>query len=111
MTLLTCEAVVAQASDYLAGLPVSPDPQGSTDERAFDLGRIPDGQSALTREVPSDAPLGELCAVVVYCEVFSVVFGYGTLAGRQAPVVPASAGPAPPPDPCRAAPSGAVCGS
>ncbi len=61
---------------------VSPNPTGTVDETAIDLGHVPDLQANLSFQLPTNANANELASIIVYCKVYSVLFGYGTLAPR-----------------------------
>jgi hypothetical protein len=61
---------------------VSPNPTGTVDETAIDLGPVPHHQATLSYQLPTNANTNELASIIVYCKVYSVLFGYGTLAPR-----------------------------
>ena len=58
---------------------ISPYPDGRIDDTATDFGSILDNTPELQRPLPSDATAITARSVVVYCGVYSVYFGHGTL--------------------------------
>lgn len=58
---------------------VSPDPDGVVDQRAIDLGPVPQRQPTLSWPLPADVDPATLGSIIVYCKVYSVLFGHGTL--------------------------------
>ncbi|MGI9605959.1 MAG: DM13 domain-containing protein [Acidimicrobiales bacterium] len=64
---------------------ISPDPSGTVDDSAIDLGPVPEGPATITRPIPSHVDPASLGSIIVYCKIYSVLFGYGTLAPRATP--------------------------
>jgi hypothetical protein len=62
---------------------VSPNPTGTVDETAIDLGPVPNQQATLSYPLPPNANPNALESIIVYCTVYSVLFGAGTLAAHQ----------------------------
>ena len=62
---------------------VSPNPSGTVDETAIDLGPVPEQQANLSYQLPTNANPNELESIIVYCKVYSVLFGHGTLNPRE----------------------------
>lgn len=62
---------------------VSPNPNGTVEETAIDLGPVPEHQTNLSYEFPTNANLNELASIIVYCKVYSVLFGHGTINPRR----------------------------
>ena len=60
---------------------ISPYPDGRIDDTATDLGSVPDDTQKLQRPLPAATGF-EMRSVVVYCRVYSVHFGHGTLEWR-----------------------------
>lgn len=58
---------------------VSPDRSGNVDRAATDLGPVPFGEAALSVPLPAEVDPASLASIIVYCKVYSVLFGYGTL--------------------------------
>ena len=50
---------------------------GVVDETATDLGVIPDGVTEISVELPDHVDPKEIGSVIVYCRVYSVLFGFG----------------------------------
>ena len=61
---------------------VSPNPNGTVDETAIDLGPVPEQQTTLSYSLPTNADPNALASIIVYCKVYSVLFGHGTLNPR-----------------------------
>jgi hypothetical protein len=59
---------------------ISSSADGEVDESTEDLGPVPDNTAVLSRQIPTDFDLADARSIVVYCRVYSVLFGYGTLA-------------------------------
>ena len=57
----------------------SPHPDGRIDDTATDLGSVPLDTPELRLPLPSDANVTAIRSVVVFCRVYSVYFGHGTL--------------------------------
>ena len=58
---------------------LSPRADGRVDQTAVDLGRLPDHQKRLSRQVPPEVDLDQIRSVIVFCTAFSVYFGTGDL--------------------------------
>lgn len=58
---------------------VSPRADGVVDDTAIDLGKIPDGEPELTRNLPADINPATIRSVIVQCTVFNVLFGFGVV--------------------------------
>jgi hypothetical protein len=59
---------------------VSANPNVSVDETAIDLG--PEQRATLSYQLPTNADPNALASIIVYCKVYSVLFGHGTLNAR-----------------------------
>ena len=57
---------------------------GTIDDDAIDLGRVPDRTSSLTVAIPAGTDISRLSTVAVHCKVYSVDFGHGTLSPKGA---------------------------
>ena len=58
---------------------VSPDRTGKVDRSATDLGAVPSGTPTLSVPLPTEVDPASLGSIIVYCKVYSVLFGYGVL--------------------------------
>jgi hypothetical protein len=58
---------------------VSPDQTGSVDRTATDLGPVPTGQPTFRVPLPTEVDPVSLGSIIVYCKVYSVLFGFGIL--------------------------------
>lgn len=58
---------------------VSPRTDGEVDEAATELGKVPDHQTEVTRDLPEHIDPAAVGSVIVHCTVYSVLFGFGTL--------------------------------
>jgi hypothetical protein len=61
---------------------ISPNPNGTVDAKAIDLGPVPAQQATLSYRLPTSANPTELASIIVYCKVYSVLFGHGSLNPR-----------------------------
>ena len=61
---------------------LSPDEDGSV-ANAIDLGHVPDNETRFSSQLPMEVGADQMRSVVIYCKVFSVLFGHGTLAWSQ----------------------------
>ena len=62
---------------------VSQNATGTVDETAIDLGPVPNQQATLSYPLPPNASPSALESIIVYCKVYSVLFGAGALATHQ----------------------------
>jgi len=62
-----------------ARLYVSPRDDGQYDETAIDLGKLPDGQEEITRDMPSEIDPASIGSVIIHCTLYSVLFGCAVL--------------------------------
>ncbi len=62
---------------------VSPRSDGHVDDEATDLGQIPDTDSDVTRILPDHIDPSTIGSVIIHCTVYSVLFGYGTVAAAN----------------------------
>ena len=58
---------------------VRPHRDGTIDSTSTELGLVPDGETALRRPFPEALSAGDARSVVIYCRVFSVLFGHAEL--------------------------------
>jgi len=58
---------------------ISPRTDGKVDDTATDLGKMPDHQTEITRDLPPSIDPISVGSVIVHCTVYSVLFGFGTL--------------------------------
>lgn len=56
---------------------LSPRADGRVDQAAVDLGRLPDDEKRLSRQVPPEVDVDQIRSAIVFCTAFSVYFGTG----------------------------------
>ena len=58
---------------------VSPRTDGQFDDTATDLGKIPDHEPEIDRDIPDHIDPGTINSVIIHCTQYSVLFGSGTV--------------------------------
>lgn len=61
---------------------VSTRSDGTVDDTATDLGKLPDHQSEIDRDLPDGLDPRTIGSVIIHCTVYSVLFGYGTVGAQ-----------------------------
>ena len=64
---------------------VSPRTDGQVDDAATELGKIPDHQPEIDRDLPDGLDPKTIGSVIIHCTVYSVLFGYGTVTAPHSP--------------------------
>jgi len=70
---------------------ISPRTDGHVDDTATELGKIPDRQSEIDRQLPDHIDPRSIGSVIIHCTVYSVLFGFGPVS----PATPPTAHPPP----------------